>query len=586
MRSKLPDPAIPPVCLSSEPIVVRLGVTGHRHLSSSQRSAVNDAFRRVMRRLDELITAAHSYEVLSALAEGADRLVADFVLRWEVKRQPGKFPPRLKIILPMPEVAFFETFDVDRRAASIEEFQKLAALAEPPAIEPAPPPEGLRDPLAYFKNDAHRHDAFLKNGCAIADDCRILIAVWNGKKAAGQGGTADIVSYALSRGYSVIRIHPTSGKIIYPHHRDDFFSQMENLEEYNADAALGPGLTSKIDERFAKLTKQAGKAGISVDRLLPLVSGILPHWEKATRLAAKNRQYYLWTGTVAYFLAAFAVFYAAFFSLMCGYSHDYFYGEAGIIALVFVLGMFLKFAGWQRKWIDYRYLAERLRAACFLHVANLPLQPLQAHPDHQLPWLPDGWLSIAERELWKTVASSAVPSPADPRQETLEETQSLARFLLDSWVDAQAKYYEKASHRNHWWNELSEAVLIGFVVLTALIALGHARWGEALRSAGHDQLLAWMSILAVGLPAFGSAVAGVTVHWHFHRNYERYSGMSHFISQKALEIRRAVGLEPNPQNSQLGPEDLRDLLIEVDAAMAHEHEGWRTVFGVRLPGPG
>jgi hypothetical protein len=38
------------------------------------------------------------------------------------------------------------------------------------------------------------------------------------------------------------------------------------------------------------------------------------------------------------------------------------------------------------------------------------------------------------------------------------------------------------------------------------------------------------------------------------------------------------------QETALSP--LQRLMREADAAMIHEHQGWRAVIGVHLPGPG
>lgn len=582
--TKLTHGAVPPIPVSSEAMTVRIGVTGHRKLNHPER--VTSSLTEVMKRLDELFTCEHRYKVLSALAEGADRLVAQFILAWHVTGcEVENCQPALDVLLPMPEAIFFATFDKSQRGAAIAGYQKLRSSAQVVSVQPAAPSENEEEQRIFYGDSARHKEAYLKNGQILADRSQILIAIWNGRKAAGKGGTADIVSYARSRGYSVIHIHSESGKITWPHHGDDYFSQLRNLEEYNQEEVDRESVAQRVDERFAKLTKQAKDAGLSEHILMPLTKGILPHWEKATRLAAHNRSLYLWTGTIGYLLAACAVFVAASFSL-APIKHEAWFGiEAGIIAVVGAIGISLKTCGWQRKWIDYRYLAERLRAACFLHVAELPLQAPEPYPDHKVPWLPDGWISIAQKELWKTVQPATALLPVNFKDESPAHTRSLASFLLEGWIVSQQKFYAKSSHKNHASNERNEIVLYILLATTLLIATGHAFFGEVIAEHSHRVAIS-MSILAVTLPAFASAIAGITVHWHFHRNYERYSSMSHFTGLMASEIRAAAGIPTNAPKAVPDPELLRSRLREADRAMAHEHEGWRTVFGVRLPGPG
>ena len=571
--------AVAPIPISSDSKPVRIGVTGHRKLNHPDR--ILQALDKVMTRLDELFTGDHRYEVISALAEGADRLVARFILEWKVRGCDQKnCQPVLNVLLPMPEHVFFETFDNATRDAAVSAYKTLRSSAENVSVEPAAPTENAVEQKTFYENSTNRHEAYLKNGHVLAERSQILIAVWNGQKAAGKGGTAEIVSYARSRGFSVIHIHSETGNIYWPRHADDYLSQIQNLEEYNNEAVGRESVAQKVDERFARLIKLAQVAGLSHHSLIPLVGGIIPHWEKATRLAAHNRMLYLWTGTVGYILSACAVGVAATLSLMV-HEHEHLFAiEAAIIIVVAFIGYSLKHRGWQRKWIDYRYLAERLRAACFLYVAGLPLHPPNPFPDHKLPWLPDGWISIAQKELWQT--AQPVPAAANVtfKNEPPQQTRGLGHFLLDGWIVSQQKYYARASHQNHFRNEISEIFLYVFLAATLAIAIGHAGWGKALKDHGISPI---MSILAVTLPACAAAVAGITVHWHFHRNYERYASMSHFIGQIAAEVHLAAGISPGTTPD---PDLLRTRLREADRAMSHEHEGWRTVFGVRLPGPG
>jgi hypothetical protein len=57
-----------------------------------------------------------------------------------------------------------------------------------------------RSPRGYFEA-----------GKAIVDRAGVLMAVWDGTRAQGAGGTAQIVSYAREKGHEVIRVDPTAG---------------------------------------------------------------------------------------------------------------------------------------------------------------------------------------------------------------------------------------------------------------------------------------------------------------------------------------------------------------------------------------
>jgi hypothetical protein len=51
-------------------------------------------------------------------------------------------------------------------------------------------------------------EAYMAAGKAVSDACDVLLAVWDGKPAAGLGGTADVVAYARKQGRDVLVIWP------------------------------------------------------------------------------------------------------------------------------------------------------------------------------------------------------------------------------------------------------------------------------------------------------------------------------------------------------------------------------------------
>jgi hypothetical protein len=57
--------------------------------------------------------------------------------------------------------------------------------------------------------------AYLAAGEAVARAADLLIAVWDGKVAAGKGGTADIVAYARRLGVTVAHIEPVEKRLAW-----------------------------------------------------------------------------------------------------------------------------------------------------------------------------------------------------------------------------------------------------------------------------------------------------------------------------------------------------------------------------------
>ena len=146
---------------------VWIGVTGHRDLARPDEvTAAVDVV------LDDLAAdGGPTLVVVSALAEGADRIVARQVLA-----RPGS---RLIALLPLDPVDYVADFaDV----ASVQEFTDLLGAAdEVEVIKGAP------------SDDWSREAAYERAGHAMLDRSDVLLALWDGEPGRGRGGTAEMV---------------------------------------------------------------------------------------------------------------------------------------------------------------------------------------------------------------------------------------------------------------------------------------------------------------------------------------------------------------------------------------------------------
>jgi hypothetical protein len=147
-----------------------IGVTGHRILTEIDkiRAGIAEAIKKI-----EATFPDRALLVLSPLAEGADRLVAGQVLK-----RPGA---QLIVPLPLEKSDYLTDFDT---AASRQEFQEFLHRAQ--EVEQLPPAPS-------------RDDAYEAVGQYILQNCDVLIAIWDGQGAQGQGGTGGIVAAARSR---------------------------------------------------------------------------------------------------------------------------------------------------------------------------------------------------------------------------------------------------------------------------------------------------------------------------------------------------------------------------------------------------
>jgi len=147
-----------------------VGVTGHRILAELDKivAGVDRALDAIERR-----ATGRPLVILTALAEGADRLVAERVL--------ARPSAAMRVVLPLPRDDYAADFASD---ASRREFASLAARAEEVVELPA---------------RESREAAYEAVGEWVVDHSEVMIAVWDGAPEQGRGGTAAIVERARAR---------------------------------------------------------------------------------------------------------------------------------------------------------------------------------------------------------------------------------------------------------------------------------------------------------------------------------------------------------------------------------------------------
>jgi hypothetical protein len=155
---------------------MRVGITGHQRLQDS--IWVKHELVRILQ-----IQAPPLIGVTS-LALGADQLFSQAVL---------DCGGSLHVIVPMPSYAH------DFAAEALAEYERLLSAASEVDILPAA---------------ASKEEAYFVAGKKVVEQSDLLIAVWNGKPAAGLGGTGDVIQYAMTHGKRYIHINPVTQQII------------------------------------------------------------------------------------------------------------------------------------------------------------------------------------------------------------------------------------------------------------------------------------------------------------------------------------------------------------------------------------
>lgn len=171
-------------------IMLAIGITGHR----PNRLVVSDRklglrIRKLLRGLASGIAGAPetaALDVISPLAEGCDRIVA---------REVVELGQKLTALLPFDRKQYEATFS---GKAAISEFRSLLKKAD---VRFALESSFLRPELGY-----------LAAGVVTVARADVVLTIWDGKPAAGRGGTPEILQLALEWGIPILWVHAQDDK--------------------------------------------------------------------------------------------------------------------------------------------------------------------------------------------------------------------------------------------------------------------------------------------------------------------------------------------------------------------------------------
>jgi hypothetical protein len=135
----------------------------------------------------------HPITALSLLAEGADRLAIEEILRLDQSQHVA--------ILPFERAVYATEFGPAGSPSQLHFAALVARAAE----------------IVELGGDGDREDGYLRAGHLVVDRCDVLLTIWDGADARGRGGTAHIVAYAREKGKPIVIVragnrHPNNGQ--------------------------------------------------------------------------------------------------------------------------------------------------------------------------------------------------------------------------------------------------------------------------------------------------------------------------------------------------------------------------------------
>jgi hypothetical protein len=604
------------------PLVIKVGVTGHKDIVAADEPADGaeaEAAARIRQMLERraeavlnyfdllLSNTTRSYRVVSPLAEGGDIILTDAILKHAAPRDGLFESPSLQLVLPMPEDVYLAEFK--------NENQKTAFLLLKDAADNIEAARKSAGAGAAGGKPVDKSQAYRDVTKAVASECDILLAAWDGEDLNKTAGTAATVSEAERLGKVVVhirtprlgregaqisplgRLRDDAERLLLPlvaklraapklfrvfgvkiidrdstlpslRHLDTFIKDLQAQAWASGRVELSLKDPKEIDDEvkshyraFRKSIKDDSAREYFEETFRPdLEHVLLPIWRRSSKLARQYQHLYnRAVGTATYILAASAVVTVSTIISLFPSAHPLYWLEVlevlGILSIVWLSRRF----EWHRKRIEYRMLSERLRAAIYLYIAGIdPEQLLRPAYFHSSPygarWVVD---------LFKDLTGHMRLSVTWPRQ----HFEPLRNLVCELWLGGQFEYYKTQGRKQHSLYENLEAVGLCVLGLTVLIAISHAL------GLAHEET-AYLDILALSLPAVGVAIGGILAHREYRKNARRYRLMARLLEPLKEQALKTDDLAV-----------LQGLLREAHDYMLQEQQTWLLTVGVEPPTP-
>lgn len=530
------------------PIVI--GVTGHRDLPQED-------LPEYRRRVAHLIAQFRKrypttpLRVLSPLAAGADRLVADVALE-----------AHCELVVPLP----FAPEEYERDFPdSVEEFRAL--LARVPAHHVfVLPPATVRGGAAADSGEA-RDAQYRRVGAYIAAHSHVLIALWDGRPGASEAGTAGIVRLKLE---GSAEWHPGSildpddaGPVyhlfaprtgltgvgggnatwLFPESEDGrtFEAVGRSIERFNAEvvpapaAAASGGLVPELEAR------PAGDRALAA--AFARADALAIRYQKLTHRVLR---------TTLVLAACLAVIFEVYAHVVPWRPLPIAY--LAVFATISVLYAWQRRVEAQSRYLDYRALAEGLRVQFYWRVAGLSDAVSASYLRRQLDEL--RWIREALR------GAGAAPPAGEPRVD----------LVLEHWVRGQGAYYrartQSQTHRIHRTERWSWAFFGTGLLATAAIVVAWD-WLQDRRAWGHGL------VLVMGFAPVGAALAeAFSEKFSLRTQANQYARFAAIFERAERFLSKFESTGASPERSRAE----RDVLRELGREALMENGDWVLLF--------
>ena len=600
------------------PLAFRLGVTGTRVLDPGAmerlRPAVAQILGLIARELTRLAddpeaqlvyaragagTPPVKLRLVSPLAEGSDRLVAEEAL----KAGYALYAP-----LPFPRAEYEKDFP-----DSVDAFRTLLARAETLELD------GARGEL--------ESESYQEVGRFVVRNCDLLIAIWDGGRERGPGGSAEIIRFAARTGVPVWWIDAGGANppklIEEPVHlrRPELAPAGENAEtvlKQSLGRTILPPLLSDparagifgfVAQHISRLLAYDASPLIAYLNEKPLAACFLwrsyawmmdmaaprPGDEALSLGATANRPENWWvqyyepadefsigygdryrSSYVLIAVLAFLALAAAAFGVARPEHLELFVGIFEICALVGIAALVLlnHVHRWHERWISYRLLAELCRKQYVLSSIGQTLpgsEVFRMSLDASEPRDDGEAREKLPREAWVAwyFTSALRAAPFLTGSLAIEKPQALE--LAQSLMSRQSVYHTARRNRD---NAASRRIgQFGEICFLLTVLVGGVKLASLFGD--HSTTFVWAAMLGACFTAASGAFVGIKAYSEFSLLVQQSTQMLRTLK----EARAALGAIDIDQ--PLASRDLGGAMYAFATAMMRDVSGWAQLFRIK-----
>lgn len=570
------------------PVAFNVGIAGHRDINVNEEKLITKTITDILKGVKENVyklskqlqnlnqeNSVH-LRMISMLAEGSDRIAAKCALELGYE---------LQCPLPFTKEDFISDF---KEQHSKNEFLTLISKAD-----------------RVFELDFGRENepqSYLDAGLVMLEHSDFIIAVWDGNKAKGRGGTEEIVNYALYHEIPVIWIDRKNlDKISYLKGSKNYKNWKNKLEEFIKEMLLPENILSDSDNRIihSYFEKKIPKSRFSklYTRFVKTLSWKYKRKKKAkfkTNEKASNKinnysafinsnydiNYKRADQLALYYSDVYrtASFLRALFPLLASVGLAFgFYWKWGTVDIISLFGFFIQalfiylvifLSGrndkyeWHKKFVDYRIIAELMRQ--MLYLAPLGYVTKQIRSTESM----DSWFKWHCRAV---IRYAALPTRILNRSNLQDYYQYVKKEYVLDQIEYNASKYEIMSRI------ASRLKKVGIFFFTLGIIVTAARFfvytGVQIHLFPKEmygiKITTFFNMLSMVLPAIGGGMFGILAQCGFENLAQKHKGM----------ITRLQNLNKEMEDLQSeGYDGTVNIVLQAAELMAYDVNDWRILL--------